>query len=194
MHKKIIILSYCFFVLFSISCTSSIKRGQLRKGYSISKAAIKEYNSDEIYAINCIDSLGLIQVYDSCIKRLYFFYGPERLDFDGAIEGTTIGECNIRLIAFDRKKGDLAEMTFGVFINDSIPTKAILKTSLGDMINVFCIDIQQKKIIYAQTAETGRVSYNNIAQMYDSARNSVSLNNYICRNSSRIHRKFKSYL
>lgn len=81
-------------------------------------------------------------------------------------------------------------MIFGVFINDSIPADAVLKTSMGEMISTFDVDMNKKKIQKAKMGEMGSIQIKDVEGLYQRTIKSDSFASFLAKNRELLHPKF----
>jgi hypothetical protein len=151
---------------------------------------IAAFDKDEKAAMDSIYKYQLDSVYKICLKYLYVIYGNEVLYKNGKNEGLTIGECNIRIVEFRNKSGELGEMTYGVFLNDSIPVNVVINTSSGQMINGFDVDVEKRKIVFGSIGESGKIDITNVVKLYNNASKNKLFTDYINKYKERLHPKF----
>jgi hypothetical protein len=142
-----------------------------------------------------------IESLKKCMKHTgdkYFFVIEDFNEFfyDSVLgRRLSIGECNIRLIGFERKSDDLAVMHYGVFVNDSVPaTDPYRQTNMGKMFTGFNVDSRQKKLLSGTDGALGFVKFGNIRQLHDSALRSKQFKEYIIKHRANMHPKFSRVL
>jgi hypothetical protein len=181
-----------------ISCSAPDDNSAKNSNYNLSGTGhvagdtgiIRHFNRQERAALDSVAKYSLQSIHDSCLKYLYTIHGFEVLKGSDIGNGKTIGECNFKLTRFVSKSPTIKTMSYGVFINDSIPTLSILQTAMGSIILGFDVDLNNKTLVHANIGEFGRIKIANIQQLSDSALRSPLLQNYIAENRQRLHPKF----
>jgi hypothetical protein len=151
---------------------------------------IHAFNQDERSAMDSVFKYNLDSIHQLCMRYLYVLYSNEVLTDKMLSKKLTIGECNIRLTGFEKTSNGLGLMIYGVFINDSIPADVIIKTSSGEMINSFEVDLNKKLIICGVEAGVLKIDIKNIQSLYNNALKSVIFNKYIREYKKELHPKF----
>lgn len=152
---------------------------------------VEIFKKDEKSTIDSLTKYNLQIVDTTCLKYLYVFYASEQIAVDNDKGRTiTIGECNIKSIGFRRMSDRKCNINYGVFVNDSVPTNVIIKTSMGVMITSFDVDLLTKKILNAKLGEGLKVDIVPLKTLYDSALLNHSFQNYIKTYKNKLHYKF----
>jgi hypothetical protein len=160
----------------------------------ITQTAIEAFTQDEKSALDSLSKYQLNSIHDSCIKYLYVIYCNESISDTNMNVRQTIGQTNLKIIAFKSKSNIIKKLFYGVFINDSIPTNIIINTSSGHMINSFDVNLKTKKLLNATTGGTGVMTIKNVQALFDSALRSDVFKTYVANNNKILHPKFSNFL
>lgn len=154
---------------------------------------VEVFNKDERVALDSIKKYSLDSLNNRCKKMLYVLYADDTLENNN--DTITIGECSIRLIKFTNISKQQKELTYGVFVYDSIPVLWKFKKILSyNMIHTFGVDTEKRKIIIAKLAESGTMAIKDIEYSYDTLLNGDRFQNYLLKYKNRLHYNFKMLL
>jgi hypothetical protein len=143
--------------------------------------------------LDSLNSLGLMPLYDSCLKYMYVLYGSEEIPDGNSGKKITVGECDVRLIDYTSASGK-SYLFFGLYIRDSIPVPPVVKLSRGLLPEGFEFDKKAKMLTNAIIGENAVIRIDNLRNLYNSGIKTADFNQYIATHKTKLHAKFLKIL